>query len=460
MSSLEQFIHASASQGIDQKVEALQNLETDLPNITFATIEPTHFDHLLTTLTTHLKSPQQKVHTATLSLLPTLISSLTSTHPNPIQPFKSLLPGIIPTLFDRLADPKERTRELAQGTLLEIYRVVITQGSGGVEEGKWGSVVAYLDKELKGDGFGCKSPRGREQVLSLIVSFVRNISSFPAKQYIPLTIKLLEDQNESVRNAAKEAVITLYNETTIKAMRNDIKNQLTKQQIRQSIVDGILGQLREDNGRTVEVTRIASILELVESTPSSRRETLSSLPSAISSAVATPAKGGSAAPPPSVIPGGTAAPEPDPIMIHSEKELEKEFATFAATMSGKETEQNWESRELALQRLRGLCRGNGVGMEGFVSGLLGVLECITKTMHSLRTALAITSCTTITDLATTLQTKLDPLVDPLLQNLLRLTSQSKKLIITAGTNAIVAILQNASYNVKHLNILINAAGDK
>ena len=61
--------------------------------------------------------------------------------------------------------------------------------------------------------------------------------------------------------------------------------------------------------------------------------------------------------------------------------MEKEFANFGAIMSGKETEQNWESRELALQRLRGLCRGNGVSMDGFVVGLQGVLEHITKTVR-------------------------------------------------------------------------------
>ncbi|KAJ3040043.1 suppressor of tub2 mutation [Rhizophlyctis rosea] len=464
MSPLELFIHASASQGIEQKVEALQLLETELPSFNFATIEPHQCDALLEALALAVKSPQIKLYPPALSILPSFFKTLVATSNNLVSNLKLLLPSITPTLFERLADAKERTRELAHSALLEIYRIVTllnTSSPASLDPAAtpsqpkptpFATISSYMDKELKNDGFAHKSPRGREQVLSLLVSCVRQVPAFPVKQYVPLTIKLLEDQNESVRSAAKDAVITLYNETSIKAMRNDIKKELTKQQIRQSIVDVIMAQLNENTPRALDASRVGSILELVESTSSSRRETLSSLPSAIS----TPAKLG--APPPSAITGGSAAPEPDPIMVSSERDLEREFANFSAAFAGKETEQNWESRELALQRLRGLCRGNGVQMEIFGSLFQTVLDPVTKTVscqHVISRRYARNS-----HLANNLKSKLDPLGEILLTNLLKLSSQSKKLVITASTNALTVLLRRTTYNVKYLQHFLTASTDK
>ncbi|KAJ3089054.1 suppressor of tub2 mutation [Quaeritorhiza haematococci] len=164
--------------------------------------------------------------------------------------------------------------------------------------------------------------------------------------------------------------------------------------------------------------------------------------------------------------GGTAAPEPEPInlirigfterkvtqqlifdsfrKVASLRDLESEFSNLIAEFRGKETEENWESREQAFQRLRGLVRGNAAGMDGFVPLLKGMVDPLVKSIASLRTALVMTACSTVADLSTFLTTKLEPLVDPLLVNLLKLTSQTKKIVVNACIAAITTLLRNST----------------
>ncbi|KAI8883119.1 hypothetical protein K501DRAFT_273002 [Backusella circina FSU 941] len=48
----------------------------------------------------------------------------------------------------------------------------------------------------------------------------------------------------------------------------------------------------------------------------------------------------------------------EPVQIWSAKELEAEFNTMLKAYRDKETEMNWEAREKAITRLRGILRGN------------------------------------------------------------------------------------------------------
>ncbi|KAJ3285668.1 suppressor of tub2 mutation [Borealophlyctis nickersoniae] len=174
----------------------------------------------------------------------------------------------------------------------------------------------------------------------------------------------------------------------------------------------------------------------------------------------TPAKASGAAPASSTVNGGTAAPDPDPIDFLSERELEKEVTEFLETFKGKESEQNWDAREMALQRLRGICRGNAINKGCFIGFLQLMMEPIIKSMHSLRTAMVMTTCNTVTDLANALQSQLDPMVDSLLTNLLKLTGQSKKLVATASSNTATVLLQRTTYKPKYLQYFLTALADK
>ena len=71
------------------------------------------------------------------------------------------------------------------------------------------------------------------------------------------------------------------------------------------------------------------------------------------------------------------------VYIASQRDLEHEFRAFVPHFEGKETEFNWQDREKAIFRMRGMLRG-GVDkqyIDAFVSGLRGAAEDIIKAVR-------------------------------------------------------------------------------
>jgi CLIP-associating protein 1/2 len=139
---------------------------------------------------------------------------------------------------------------------------------------------------------------------------------------MPSLMTALEDPDQSVREQAKEGVITLFSVDSglPDAARQDLKAQLgqPKNGIRKATVDYILAKLAP--------RREASLTDVLSRASSS-------------SSIATTSK---------VV--GEAV---DPIYIASARDLELEFAALYPPFEGKETEHNWQSREKATQRIRG-----------------------------------------------------------------------------------------------------------
>ncbi|KAH6571578.1 hypothetical protein BASA60_007102 [Batrachochytrium salamandrivorans] len=143
---------------------------------------------------------------------------------------------------------------------------------------------------------------------------------------------------------------------------------------------------------------------------------------------------------------GLTAPDPKAIIISHPKEMDQECNTFMAIFEGKETEQNWEARELSLQRLRGLLRGGAPSLPTFLPSLKLFSEPIFRTLHSLRTALVITCCTVVSELAMTITVDLDPFVDLFLTHLIQIAASTKKLVMSASVNAI-----SKSQNIRQIS---------
>ncbi|KAH9276977.1 hypothetical protein BASA83_000492 [Batrachochytrium salamandrivorans] len=148
---------------------------------------------------------------------------------------------------------------------------------------------------------------------------------------------------------------------------------------------------------------------------------------------------------------GLTAPDPKAIIISHPKEMDQECNTFMAIFEGKETEQNWEARELSLQRLRGLLRGGAPSLPTFLPSLKLFSEPIFRTLHSLRTALVITCCTVVSELAMTITVDLDPFVDLFLTHLIQIAASTKKLVMSASVNAIRSILLCSTFHQKNLS---------
>jgi hypothetical protein len=62
------------------------------------------------------------------------------------------------------------------------------------------------------------------------------------------------------------------------------------------------------------------------------------------------------------------------------RELDAEFTKFFACFKGKETEENWEQREQALQRIRQLCSGQSIPVEQFSIHLKPLVEQLLQTV--------------------------------------------------------------------------------
>lgn len=81
-------------------------------------------------------------------------------------------------------------------------------------------------------------------------------------------------------------------------------------------------------------------------------------------------------------------------------------------------------------------------------------------MLSLRTALVITNCATVIDMANSFGTDLDPLVDVFMTDLFKSCGQSKKVTASAALDAIKVVLQKTSYQQKYLNQFYTALHDR
>lgn len=85
-------------------------------------------------------------------------------------------------------------------------------------------------------------------------------------------------------------------------------------------------------------------------------------------------------------------------------------------------------------------------------------------MHSLRTAIVVTTCSTIVDLATHTGKRLglDTIMsESLLSNLIKVASQTKKICCSAAQSALAAVLKYTSYHpVRVLHTLFASLGEK
>ena len=140
--------------------------------------------------------------------------------------------------------------------------------------------------------------------------------------------------------------------------------------------------------------------------------------------------------------------------------MEIEIQAIATLFKQKETEENWEDRDVAIQRIRGLCRGGMANIDGCSASVKGLLEPVVKSSQSLRTALVMSTCLCISDLATYLGTQLDHIAEPLVLALIKNTAAAKKLIATAASQSLHTLLKNTSYSYRNLSHVLTALVDK
>ncbi|KAJ3362281.1 suppressor of tub2 mutation [Allomyces javanicus] len=149
--------------------------------------------------------------------------------------------------------------------------------------------------------------------------------------------------------------------------------------------------------------------------------------------------------------GGTAGRDMGAIPLTSPRDADREFDALAAVLAGKETESNWEKREDALRRLKGLMKSSGLGTndgwsadqeiaDAVAAGLRRILDDFLACSLSLRTALVVTACAALTEVCLALGHALDTMAEPIVTTMLKLLGSTKKLVHMNGATALASLL--------------------
>ncbi|KAL7748998.1 suppressor of tub2 mutation [Sorochytrium milnesiophthora] len=155
------------------------------------------------------------------------------------------------------------------------------------------------------------------------------------------------------------------------------------------------------------------------------------------------------------------------VQIRTQADAEALLQTAQDALAMPETESNWTLKDNALKAVRALLQSRQMWSDN--KAIVGVVhagckrccEGVLQASGSLRTSLSLSACALIHDMVDSMQSSFDPLVEPTLLQLLKVTSQTKKVVVNAGNTAALAVLQHASFSMRVVTIFANAAmGDK
>ncbi|KAG7097228.1 hypothetical protein E1B28_004599 [Marasmius oreades] len=495
-SKLEGILNQCRHNDVDVKIDALNKLQAEL--LSGAGIIDS--DAVVNVLKACLRNSNQHLTTATLSVLPSILSvliskpfhlslprngqssvdsSTSSTTPSTIVDvvtLRQVLSALLPPggLFDRLGD-KEKAQLKARETLVVLGGLTFrapgqstlstsSRGGKGVE-----TPLAIFERFLREAGLSSKVWKVREQSILTLVHIRRQCHMFPVRPYLPLLVGCLEDMDAHVRECARTSVVELFTGPAVTdAARTDLKKELTKRGVRKTIVDGVLSKLlgngsfdatsnptsREgsENGDTAASKPkeyIPPSIALQQRKPSG---TMGSLPRSMSQVsvkeIPRPlSRTASATSPPPATPTSETSSDVNPVYIASARDLETEFASMAKPFDGKETEHNWSPREQAILRVRGMLKGDVHNryLDVFLACLKeGFIQRSLKTLASLRTTVAISTCYLYDELAVSLGHLLDPFCEALLTHLLKMAGFTKKLTAQQSQVSVTSLITHTS----------------
>lgn len=343
--------------------------------------------------------------------------------------------SLLPMLVERLGDIREKVKDVALNALIEL----------------WKAVPVDVERSMKDIGLVSKNWRVREQSLYWLVSTHQSQPTFCFRSFTPFMIKMLEDANENVRDAAKDVIVELFRNAPSHA-KTDLKRELSQQQVRKKLVSYIFDNLRMKGSVDFASSRGSEYTYDNDTTNLSMRrvnnESIASTSNISSNYISNLS--------------GVEMEQMDPAWVYSAKELELEIQEMLPSFEGKETDYNWVTREKHIMRLRALLRGNMYKEYSsvFVSGFKLLLDGIIKAISSLRTTLSLSGLQLIKDVAIVVGPAIDQSVDILLTHLIRISGLTKKIISQAAQITVNVLIANVSYNPKIVQQLLTASQDK
>ncbi|KAJ6539138.1 clasp N terminal-domain-containing protein [Mycena capillaripes] len=497
-SRLEALINQCKNNDVDVKVDALAKLQAEFES----GIEINDPDGLIQVLKTCLRTSNQHLTTATLSALPPLLplliapavgnaqsqnalsqstSSISSVAPSSVvdaATLRQVLVAFLPPggLIERLGD-KERAQIKAREALVILGGLAFRAGASSStistksRDNKGPETpIMMFERYLREIGLASKVWKVREQSILTLVHIRRAHHQFPIRVYLSQLVDGLEDTDAHVRDCARQSVIELFSGPGVSdAARADLKKEMTKKNVRKTIVDGVLSKLlgvggsmsgssnpqsREgsENGDTTVKPKeyVPPSLALAGRRPTAASSTgaVSRTASVHSNISRPPSRAAPADLPTEASSPASTGETTDvrPVYIASSRDLETEFAAMQKPFEGKENEHNWADRERAILRVRGMFKGE-IHLrytDTFLANMKEFIQLSLKTLVSLRTTVAINTCSLYTEMATALGTALDPYCDTLFTNLLRMAGFTKKLTAQQSQAAVSTIIENTS----------------
>ncbi|KAI0771878.1 clasp N terminal-domain-containing protein [Trametes elegans] len=514
-SPVRRLVNQCKSNDIDARVDAITKLQAEFE----AGSEIPEPDALIQAVKACLRTPNQHLTTATLSALPPLIPLLvtrppaqiplpsSSTSPaastssatsSPIDShaMRQVLAQLMPAgggVLDRLGDSRERARDKARETLVVMGAFAFRCGGTGgsvlrsSRDGKGPETPMQLfERLLREGGLASKVWRVREQSILVLVHIRRSHHMFPLRPYLPYLVGALEDTDGTVRECARQSVVELFTGPGVTdAARADLKKELTKKGVRKTIVDSVLTKVLaagagsstpasdagSENGDGPASTKeyVPPSIALMNKRPGTAASGSVPVSRAASQGnVREPSRPVSRAavmsPTGEGLPAAGGGSGVKAVYIASSRDLENEFASMLRPFEGKETEHNWMARDQAIQRVRGMLKGDVLERyaDTFMHGLKnGFMEASLKTLASLRTTVASNTCALYNELAIALGSALDPFGELLFTHLIRMANLTKKITAQLSQATVTTLIQNLTVPPKLIvSLLWNVLQDK
>ncbi|CAJ0909016.1 758_t:CDS:10 [Entrophospora sp. SA101] len=369
---------------LEKKIYSIKKLEDEL--LDEIPLEPLKINQLVSALKNGLKSSQHSVSYASLTCISPLISSIAVTNTSYL---KYVITALAPAVIGKLGDTKKKMQEASLQVLLAMWRF----SNGAVHNLH---TLNALETCIKESAFCHKQWR---------VPWTTNI------------VKLLDDSNERVREAAKNKIVILFSDMPSNA-KIDLKRELEKHSIRAGIIEFIYSKV---------------IIEPFDDLSNSKSVLFSKKSKIV-----------------------------DKPQIDNVDDFEQELQKIIPIFQGKETELNWSSREKYLNHLKSLINADQdlKYPEVFASFLKIIMDGVISSLTSLRTALNLTTCEFIQDTSVYLGSAINPFAETLLTKLLKMVSSTKKLVSQASANATISLLKNSSYNCRLVTQLLSTMKEK
>ncbi|PYH48453.1 uncharacterized protein BP01DRAFT_379645 [Aspergillus saccharolyticus JOP 1030-1] len=488
----------------DQKQTALVAYKSEIKqrNVPEAAVRPT-----FEALRTFIATPRGLEIGPAFQTLSHLIKRLTyQRQPQWIASYSRVLQ---PVLLERLGDNRERVRAFAAQAFTELWPAA----SAEVE-------YYVLDTAMVG-----RNPRAKEMALIWLSNMSRQ-HGLRFRQYVASLVNCLEDADPAVRDAAKSTVVELFGAASGASARAkaDLMTQLSVHNVRKSIVNAILTSINLDPSDLApnrllsheDTQRPTSRMEAQPRAlsradgpirPKSRAETLSQRPHSRADGIINRPTIGAEAPsrPISRADGpmhrpitGAEAPSQrpmsradgpvkrpisraesasqhsevvkstsdgkgdEPLNVGSSREIEDIVRGMVPHFEGRESEDNWATREENVMLLRRIVRGNASEAYSttLITSLKSILDGIFKVVNSLRTTMTTNGCLLLQDMAIYCGSKIDSMMEIIMQNLIKLSAGMKKITAQNGKSTVEIVIQHVTFTPRILQHICNASQDK